>query len=213
MSTAGTQQHLLDSRERNSNEPEPCLDADFFDPVANRSAQKYTPKEQIARVLWSIAAVAFRCSPRPMFAWRRWLLRAFGATLGNHTNIYPSARIYMPWNLQVGDWAAIGDEVFIYNLGPVSIGSGVALSYRAHVCAGGHDLSHPALPLIKPPVVIEDHAWVGTDAFIGPGVHIGRGAVVAARAVVVRDVPSLHIVAGNPAKQVGVRQLRRTSEQ
>jgi putative colanic acid biosynthesis acetyltransferase WcaF len=87
----------------------------------------------------------------------------------------------------------------------------VTLSYRAHVCAGTHDLSDPALPLLRPPVSIEDGVWVGTEAFIGPGVRIARGAIVGARAVVVKDVASLDIVGGNPARVIGRRQFREAS--
>jgi putative colanic acid biosynthesis acetyltransferase WcaF len=102
----------------------------------------------------------------------------------------------------------VGDEVLIYSLGKVRIGSHATLSYRTHVCAGSHDLEDPALPLLKPPVCIEEGAWVGTDAFIGPGVTVGRGAIVGARAVVVKDVQPLTIVAGNPARVIGQRRLR-----
>jgi putative colanic acid biosynthesis acetyltransferase WcaF len=113
----------------------------------------------------------------------------------------------MPWNVEIGDWAALGEDVLVYSLGKVRIGSGVTLSYRAHVCAGTHDLNDPTLPLLKPPVSIEDGVWVGTEAFIGPGVTIGRGAVVGARAVVVRNVDPLDIVAGNPARPIGRRRF------
>jgi len=62
--------------------------------------------------------------------------------------------------------------------------------------------------LLKPPVYIDDGAWVGTEAFIDPGVRVGRGAVVEARAVVVKDVEPLNIVAGNPARRIGQRNLQ-----
>lgn len=82
----------------------------------------------------------------------------------------------MPWNVELGDWSALGEDAFIYSLGKVRIGDRVAISYRAHVCAGTHDFSDPTLPLLKPAVTIEDDAWIGTDAFIGPGVTVGKGA-------------------------------------
>ena len=82
----------------------------------------------------------------------------------------------------------------------------MTLSYRSHVCAGTHDLNAPDLPLLKPPVTSEDGVWVGTEAFIGPGVTVGRGAVVGARAVIVKDVRPLDIVAGNPARVIGTRK-------
>lgn len=180
-------------------------------PRANRQARKYSASEQVRRILWTGGAWLLRWSPRPMFAWRRFVLRLFGARVGRHVHLYPSTRIYMPWNLEIGDWAAIGEDVFIYSLGNVRIGVGAAISYRAHVCAGAHDLTDAALPLLKPPVVIEDQVWIGTDAFIGPGVTIGAGAVVGARSVVVRNVQPMMIVAGNPAKVIRERRMRTGS--
>lgn len=186
---------------------EPNAATSLQDMKANRAARKYSRWEQLRRVLWAFGAFAIRLSPRPCFAWRRMVLRMFGAKVGRDVHFYSSTRIYMPWNVEIGDWAALGEDVFIYSLGKVYIGQGASLGYRAHVCAGTHDFSDPTLPLLKPPVVIEDRAWIGTEAFIGPGSTVGMGAIVGARAVVVKDVPPLHIVAGNPARQIGTRRL------
>jgi putative colanic acid biosynthesis acetyltransferase WcaF len=180
----------------------------LIDSSANRAARKYSRTEQLRRVGWSLGRWLVRLSPRPCFAWRRAVLRLFGAKIGEQVHIYPSAHLYMPWNVEIGDWAAVGEDVLIYSLGKVRIGKRATLSYRAHVCAGSHDLEDPALPLLKPPVCVEDEAWIGTDAFIGPGVTVGRGAVVGARSVVVKDVESFNIVAGNPARPIRRRNLR-----
>jgi putative colanic acid biosynthesis acetyltransferase WcaF len=181
--------------------------ATLLDAKANRAARKYSRAEQLRRVLWTFGSLAIRWSPRPCFAWRRAVLRLFGAKVGREVRLYSSTRIYMPWNVEIADWAALGEDVFIYSLGKVYVGAGASLAYRTHVCAGTHDFSDPTLPLLKPPVVIEDGVWIGTEAFIGPGTTVCRGAIVGARAVVVKDVASLHIVAGNPARQVGVRRV------
>jgi len=111
----------------------------------------------------------------------------------------------MPWNVEIGDWSALGEDVFVYSLGKVRIGKNVTISYRSHLCAGTHDLSDPLLPLLKPPIDIEDGVWIGTDAFIGPGITIENLAVVGARAVVVKDVAPQSIVVGNPARSIGQR--------
>ena len=174
---------------------------------SNRDARKYSIREQGLRVLWSAGKLLCAASPRPFFAWRRMVLRLFGARVGRHVHVYSSTRIYMPWNVEIGDWAAIGEDAFIYSLGKVRIGAGASISYRAHVCAGSHDFSDPTLPLLKPPVVIEDDAWIGTEAFIGPGVTVGKAAIVGARAVVVRSVAAREIVAGNPARTIGLRDF------
>jgi putative colanic acid biosynthesis acetyltransferase WcaF len=111
----------------------------------------------------------------------------------------------MPWNVEIEEWAAIGPDVFIYSLGKVRIGKRATVSYRSHVCAGSHDFTDPTIPLIKPPVVVEDDAWIGTEAFIGPGITVGTAAIVAARAVVVKDVDPLTMVGGHPARVIGER--------
>ena len=174
----------------------------------NRKHQKYSKVELLKRLLWAIVKPFFRFSPRIFFGWRRFLLRMFGARLGRHVNIYNSARIYFPWNLEVGDWSAIGEHAFIYNLGSVRIGSQVTISQRAHLCAGTHDYTDPTLPLLKPTIVIGDQAWICADAFVGPGVTVGEGALVGARAVAVKDVDPWQIVAGNPARPIKKRVLR-----
>jgi putative colanic acid biosynthesis acetyltransferase WcaF len=184
-------------------------DSPLSDLRANRAAVKYSRPEQLRRIAWGIGRWLLALSPRPCFAWRRGVLRLFGARVGEHVNVYPSCRIYMPWNLSIGHGSALGEDVLVYNLGKVVIGQRATVSYRAHICAGTHDFSDPALPLLKLPVTLEDDVWVGTDAFLGPGVTVGAGALIGARTVVIRTVAPLAIVVGNPGRTVGVRKSVR----
>lgn len=177
------------------------------DTASNRATLKYSRGEMFRRLLWAMALPLFRFSPRILFGWRRFLLRLFGARVGRRVHVYSTARIYFPWNLEIGDWSAVGEHAFIYNLGPVRIGKNVTISQRAHLCAGTHDHTDPALPLLKPPIVIENQVWICADAFVGPGVTVGEGAVVGARAVAVRDVAPWLIVVGNPARPVRERLI------
>ena len=125
--------------------------------------------------------------------------------MGKHVHIHPSVRVFIPWNLQIGDWSSIGFDALIYSLGTVKIGCKVTVSQRAHLCAGSHDFRDSAMPLLKLPITIGDEAWICADAFVGPGVEVGHSAVVGARAVVVRNVDAGAIVGGNPAKVIGKR--------
>jgi putative colanic acid biosynthesis acetyltransferase WcaF len=127
-------------------------------------------------------------------------------------HVYPSSTIYFPWNLEIGDYSSIGEHVYVYNLGKVKIGRQVTLSLRAHLCAGSHDYQDPAMPLLKPPITIEDQAWICADAFVGPGCTVKEGAVVAARAVVTGDVEPWTVVGGNPAKLIKRRELKRVAQ-
>ncbi len=173
----------------------------------NRATSVYNQREMLGRVLWSFGQWLIRLSPRPCFGWRRFVLRCFGARIRGQVNIYPSTRIYLPWNLSVEDWSAIGEGVLVYNLGPVHIGKKVTVSHGAHLCAGTHDYSRADFPLLRQPIRVEDEAWICAEAFIGPGVTIERGAVIGARAVVTKDVPAWKVVAGNPARSIGQRRM------
>lgn len=176
--------------------------------AAARDARPYSGKEYLGRVLWAAAVPFFRFSPRPLFAWRAWVLRRFGAHVGQRVHIYPSVRIVIPWNLSIGDDSSIGDEALVYSLGVVTIGSRATVSHRAHLCAGSHDYLDPALPLLRLPISIGDDAWVCAQSLVGPGVVIGDGAVVGAGAVVMKDVAAWTVVAGNPAQPVKRRVMR-----
>jgi putative colanic acid biosynthesis acetyltransferase WcaF len=181
------------------------MDEGVLDIAANRRQAKYSRGEQARRVFWVLGGLAFRLVPRPLYGLRAAILRLHGARIGRHCQIYPSVRIFAPWQLEIGDWSAVGDRAILYNLGAIRIGERVTISQNAHLCAGTHDHGDPAMPLIRARIAVEDNAWICADAFVGPDVTVGRGAVVGARAVAVRPVPAGDIVAGNPARRIGRR--------
>ena len=176
-----------------------------IDIEANRKAVKWTPAEQVGRVLWALCRPLFRWSPRPCRCWRNNLLRLFGAKVGRRVHVDPSARIWIPWKLTLGDDSAVGFDALLYNLGPLTIGPRATVSQRAHLCGGTHDFRGNTMELVKAPITIEEEAWVCADAFVGPGVTVGKRAVVGARAVAVKDVEPGTIVAGNPCSVIGKR--------
>lgn len=178
------------------------MSAPILDVASNRRARKYPAGVLLARILWRLCHPVFRFSPRPLWGWRRMLLRAFGARVGRGAHIYPTVRITMPWNLAIGEDAAVGDRAILYALGPITLGARATVSQGAHLCAGTHDIADTARPLLTPPIVIESDAWVCADAFVGPNVVIGSGAIVGARGVAVKNVAPGTIVAGNPARLV-----------
>ena len=128
------------------------------------------------------------------------LLRAFGATVGEGVVTKPHVRIKDPRNLTVGAHCWIGEGVWVDNLAPVALGDDVCLSQGVYLCTGGHDHTRPSFDLVAEPITVEDQAWIGAKAVLLPGVTVGRGAVVAAGAVVTRDVPAGTIVGGSPAR-------------
>jgi putative colanic acid biosynthesis acetyltransferase WcaF len=183
-----------------------------LDVAANRRHRNYGRRERVGRVLWALARPFFRWSPRPCHGWRRGLLRLFGARVGREVHVHPDAEVTLPWNLEIGDHAAVGPRARIYDLGPVRIGRAATVSQDAYLCGGTHDVEDPEMRLLRLPVVVEDQAWVAAGAFVGPGVTVGEGSVVGARAVVTKDVSPWTIVAGNPARPIGARVLRRRED-
>lgn len=172
-----------------------------------RQYRPYSIKEYLGRLLWSLSMPLFRYSPRPLFGWRRTLLRFFGAKVGRDVRIYPSSLIYLPWNLDIGDEASIGEWALIYNLGLVIIGKQATISHCAHLCAGTHDYCDASLPLLRVPIEVGAQAWVCAGAYVGPGCRIGEGAIIGAASVVVKDTPPWQIVAGNPARIIKSRNM------
>jgi putative colanic acid biosynthesis acetyltransferase WcaF len=151
-------------------------------------------------LLWQLVqATVFAWSPQPAYFWRRWLLRLFGAEVGNGVLIRQTARVTYPWKVKLGDHCWIGDHAEIYSLAPITIGHDTVISQRSYLCAGTHNHHDLTFPLVGRPIVIEDQAWVAADCFVAPGVRIGQGAIVAARSTVLNDIPAAAVVAGNPA--------------
>ncbi len=158
-------------------------------------------KNRIGRVLWSvISLLLFRYSPKPFHEWRSFILRRFGAKVGKNVHVYPGVKIWAPWNLEVGDEAGVASGAILYTQGKIVIGKNAVISQGAHICAGTHDYNVPDFPLITKPINIGDYAWIAAEAFIHPGVTIGRGCVIGARSVVTKDMPAWMICAGHPCK-------------
>lgn len=184
-----------------------------LDIAKNRRVKRYTTKVLLLRVAWAcVAPTLFLLSPRVCYSWRSFLLRCFGARVGRHVHVLATARITFPWNLEIGDYTAIGESARLYCLGTVKIGARATVSQYAHLCAGTHDYESPSMDLQKLPITIGDDVWVCADAFIGPNVTVGNGAVVGARTVVTKDVAPWTVVAGNPARKIKDRVLRAKSD-
>lgn len=155
---------------------------------------------------WLVEATLFRCSPQFMYGWRRFLLRAAGARIGRGVLVRPTVRVTYPWKLAIGDHSWVGDDVVLYTLGEIRIGSHAVVSQKAYLCTGSHDYRQPAFDIYAKPIVVEAQAWVGADVFVAPGVTIGKGAVIGARSTVLTDMPAGMICVGYPARPVKARR-------
>lgn len=167
---------------------------------ATRHAPSFGLANKLGRVAWGIAWLLLaRFTPPPLHGWRRLVLRVFGARIGRGARIYASVRIWHPANLEVGRGAVIGPRVRCYNQGRITIGDDAVVSQDASLCASTHDVTDPAFPLLLRPVAIGRDAWVAAEAFVGPGVTVGEGAVLGARGVAMRDLAPWTFHTGNPA--------------
>ena len=137
-----------------------------------------------------------------------WLLAIFGLKGSKLNAIYPTVKIWAPWNVVMGRAVAVDDNVSLYSVDKITIGTKVAISREAFICTASHDITKPNRPLITAPIIICDGVWICARAIILPGVTIGEGAIVAAGAVVTKDVEPWSVVAGNPAKFIKKRELK-----
>lgn len=147
-----------------------------------------------------------------MYGFRAWLLRAFGATVGKNTVIRPTVTITYPWKVSIGDFVQIGDDVVIYSLGQINIGSNSVISQRTYLCAGDHDHTDQDFTLRSHQISIGNQVWIGTDVFVAPKINIGDGAVIGARSSVFKDMPSAMVCLGNPCKPIKSRTMKNKIE-
>jgi putative colanic acid biosynthesis acetyltransferase WcaF len=164
---------------------------------------------RLHRLAWNLSWLLLaRFTPPPLHAWRRLVLRCFGARLGRGVRVHGSARIWLPANLDLQDQVLIGPGARIYNQGRIVIGTCSVISQRAHLCASSHDISDPDFQLVLRPIVIGDRCWVAAEAFVGPGVTVGDGAIIGARAALFEDAQAGGVYSGNPARLIKSRALR-----
>ena len=164
---------------------------------------------RITRVVWGIAwLVLARFTPPPLHRWRRLVLLAFGARIGRGARVHASVAIWLPHNLEVGEQVLIGPGARIYNQGTITIGAWSVISQRAHLCASTHRVDDPGFQLECRPIAVGERCWVAAEAFVGPGVTMGDGSVLAARGVLFDNATTDGIYRGNPAALVRQRTRR-----
>lgn len=167
----------------------------------------------VVQLWWLVQATLFRWSPQALYGWRRFLLRLFGAKLGEGVIIRPTVEITYPWKLIIGDYSWIGDHATLYTLGEIEIGDNVCVSQHCYLAGAGHDYTRPTFDMVDKKITIEPEAWLATRVFVAPGITVGRGAVVGACSVVLKDLPAMMICAGNPAKPLRPRPVPQSASE
>jgi putative colanic acid biosynthesis acetyltransferase WcaF len=169
----------------------------------------YSPgRSRLWQAVWFLfGCPLLRCAIIPFSGFRVWLLRMFGAQIGEGVVIKPGVRVKNPWRLKVGNDCWIGEDCWIDNIGDVDISDDVCVSQGAYLCTGNHDWSDISFGLIVMSIHLERGSWVGARALIAPGVCLGECAVAAAGSVVQKSVPAYEIHGGNPATFVRLRKF------
>lgn len=193
MSESAARQELPDFAARHKGKIPP-----FVRPFARRLALNYR-----GFVLY----VAFLVGRVPWHAFRLFVYRRLlGIKIGRESVMHWRTRFYAPHGVRIGDHSIVGNDVFLDGRFGLTVGDNVNIGGETAIFTAEHDPNDPDFAMVGAPVVIEDYVYVGSRATILPGVRLGNGAVVAAGAVVTRDVPEYTIVGGVPAHEIGERR-------
>ena len=130
----------------------------------------------------------------------------FGMKIGKGSTLHMWALFFDPRNIMIGEDTIIGDHAFLDGRDKLKIGNHVDIASSVMIYNSEHDLSKDDFSAITAPVEIDDYVFIGPRVTIMPGVKIGKGAVVAGGAVVIKDVDPFTIVGGVPAKPIGERK-------
>lgn len=167
----------------------------------------------LKRVLWYFCNVMFMKSHyNPLVGLKCRMLRAFGAKIGKGVVIKPGVNIKYPWNLTVGDYSWIGENVWIDNLCQIDIGSNACISQGAMLLCGNHNFKLPSFDLIVKPIKIGDGAWVGAQCTVCPGVTMGSHSILCVGSIANKDLAPYGIYKGNFATKVSDRFIHESHE-
>ena len=144
----------------------------------------------------------------PFHSVRNLYLRTAGVKIGRHSFVHMGVRFFYPAGVKIGQGSIIGDHAFLDGRAPLKIGNHVDIASYVLIYNSEHDINSEGFDPIYGEVEVGDFVFIGPRAIILPGVKIGRGAIVAAGAVVTSDVADFEIVGGVPAKIIGERKIK-----
>jgi maltose O-acetyltransferase len=178
----------------------------FMTKVINRFRAIYL--EIVTSFLWLVVGYL------PFHSLRKFFYRLFGMKIGPKSTLHMMARIYDPRHISIGQGTLIGERVTLdgrkqlpNSEGGLEIGDHVDIASEVMIWTSQHDINDPNMKPIEKKVVIEDYVFIGPRSIILPGVTVGKGAVIAAGAVVTKDVPAKTIFGGVPAQKMSNREV------
>ncbi|MFP5423948.1 MAG: putative colanic acid biosynthesis acetyltransferase [Gammaproteobacteria bacterium] len=171
-----------------------------------KGAPSFTLKHRLTRAIWLLVWKVFASwTPPPLHRWRIFLVNLFGGDVHPGCSIYGSAKIWFPRNLTMDYGATLGPRVDCYSMAPIHLGAYCVVSQGAHLCTGSHRIHDESFQIYAREITIGANAWIAAEAFVGPGVSVGEGAVLGARAVTFNDLESWTVYLGNPAQPIKKR--------
>lgn len=196
----------MQARERASSEP---LQAVESQPLLG--GPSFSRRHRLLRVAWNVTWWMLAAwTPPLLHGWRRFLLRLFGAHIAPTAEVYASSRVWYPPNLTMAEYSCLGPEVKCYCIAPIALAPYALASQGAFLCTGSHDIADENFQLIAQPITIGARAWIAAEAFVGPGVHVGEGAVLGARACTFHDLAPWTVYVGNPARPLKPRIIEKS---
>lgn len=166
----------------------------------------YNPGKKVKKLIWYyVNALFFKTSLFPVYRLKVFLLRLFGAQIGKGVLIKPNVNIKYPWLLRISDHVWIGEQTWIDNLAPVTIGSNVCISQGAFLLCGNHDFTKPTFDLMVAPITIEEGVWLGAKSIVCGGSVCRSHAVLAAGSLCNGVLDAYCIYQGNPAQNIKSR--------
>lgn len=162
----------------------------------------------LTRLLWYFCnLIVIKNHFNPLSSLRCKVLRLFGARIGKGVVIKPGVNVKYPWNLNIGDYSWIGEDVWIDNLDKVVIGRNCCISQGAMLLCGNHNFKLPTFDLIVKPITIEDGAWIGAKSTVCPGVKAKSHSMLCVGSVANKDMEPYGIYKGNHAVKISTRQI------
>jgi maltose O-acetyltransferase len=144
----------------------------------------------------------------PIGAFRLMIVKLSGVIIGKNTRINMGVRLYDPNNIVIGEDCVVGEGVVLDGRDKLIIGDHVDIASEVMIYNSQHDINSDKFEAVSSPVAVGDYVFIGPRAILLPGVTVGEGAVIAAGAVVTKDVEPYTIVGGVPAKPIGERNIK-----
>ena len=166
----------------------------------------YKPGGKLRIVLWYfINIIFFQNKLIPFNLFKIFLLKLFGAEVGNRVVIKPGVNIKYPWKLKIGNHVWIGEDVWIDNLDNVYIGNNVCLSQGAMLLCGNHHYKKNTFDLIIGEIIIEDGVWIAAKSIVTNNIICKDHSILLTNSVATNNLEANTIYRGNPAVSIKKR--------